>query len=147
MDNGEAKVKGEDLPPVEDVTVVDVLATTTIEKAEQVALTLIDNDVMTVAVSKGSWLPGTEEYPDAQLRVFKNETLKITLKGDAKIVKVELTATVAGAEKYGPGCFTAEGYTFEAEGTNGTWEGEAAEVTLTASANQVRLVALSVSYK
>ena len=73
-----------------------------------------------------------------QIRVFKNQT--ITFSSTKLIKKIVFTCTAQGTAKYGPGCFNAqEGYTFEAEGNTGTWEGSASSVSFTAESNQVRL--------
>jgi len=80
-----------------------------------------------------------------ELRVYKNQTLKVAGKD---IIKIEMTCTKNGTTKQGPGCFGAgapEGYTFEADGPKGTWEGKADEVSFTASSDQVRIIALVVT--
>lgn len=84
-----------------------------------------------------------------ELRVYKNQTLEIKADG-ATITKIEMTCTANGSARQGPGSWGAgapEGYTFEASGKNGTWEGSASSVKFTASSNQVRIATLSVTYK
>lgn len=79
-----------------------------------------------------------------QMRIFKNQS--ITISADVNITKIVFTCTANGTTKYGPGCFNAqEGYTFEADGKTGTWEGEATSVTFTAESNQVRVTEIVVT--
>ena len=79
-----------------------------------------------------------------QLRIFKNQS--ITISAEANIIGIEFTCTANGTAKYGPGCFAAqEGYTFEAEGKTGTWEGQATSVSFTAETNQVRVTQIVVT--
>ena len=78
-----------------------------------------------------------------QIRIFKGKT--ITLSASSNITKIVFTCTANGTTKYGPGCFNAvEGYTFEADGKTGTWEGEAKSVSFTAETNQVRATEIVV---
>ena len=93
----------------------------------------ITKDGVTIAVSNGC-MNLTDQY-----RCYKNATFTVT-STVGNIQKVEFTCTAEGTEKYGPGCFTdatAGAYTFE--GKNGTWTGDAATFTMTASTNQVRM--------
>ncbi len=95
---------------------------------------------ITIAVSSGSV---TQE----QFRVFKNSTFTVT-STVGNIKSVELTATVSGENKYGPGSLTTPTtgqYTFESEGYKGTWTGDAATFTLTASNNQIRVTQIVVT--
>jgi len=76
-----------------------------------------------------------------QLRIFKNQTITIST-ATGKLTNVKFTCTATGDEKYGPGNFTVNDngeYTYEAEGTTGTWTGSAASFTLTATTAQVRV--------
>ena len=78
-----------------------------------------------------------------QMRIFKNQSITISSTA-GNMSKIVFTCTAAGTEKYGPGCFAAqEGYSFE--GTKGTWSGDAASVTFTASSNQVRVTQIDVT--
>ena len=82
-----------------------------------------------------------------QIRVYKNQTITIS-STVGNITKVVFTCTANGENKYGPGCFAAPevgSYTFEAEGKTGTWTGDAASFSLTASSNQVRITELVVT--
>ena len=79
-----------------------------------------------------------------ELRVYKSQTLTIKAT-NATITDIEFVCTVAGAEKYGPGCFKAiDGYSYNDK--QGRWAGSASEVVFTAESNQVRIVELKVHY-
>ena len=81
-----------------------------------------------------------------QIRVFKNKS--ITISANGTISQIVFTCTVNGTAKYGPGCFAAQnGYTYEIAGKTGTWIGNAASVTFTASTNQVRITQIVVTYQ
>ena len=95
---------------------------------------------ITIAVSNGS-------VTQNQFRVFKNSTFTVT-STVGNIKSVELTAYATGENKYGPGCLTTPTtgqYTFESEGNKGTWTGDAATFTLTASKNQIRVTQIVVT--
>ena len=95
---------------------------------------------ITIAVSSGT-------VTQNQFRVFKNETFTVT-STVGNIKSVELTAYATGENKYGPGCLTTPTtgqYTFESEGNKGTWTGDAATFTLTASKNQIRVTQIVVT--
>lgn len=80
-----------------------------------------------------------------QMRIFKGKT--ITISSESVITKIEFTCTANGTAKYGPGCFAAQtGYTYEASGKKGTWEGSATSVSFTAESNQVRATQIVVTY-
>ena len=99
----------------------------------------ITKDGVTIAVSNGC-MNLTDQY-----RCYKNATFTVTSTA-GNIQKVEITCTVAGAEKYGPGCFTdATAGTYAFEDKVGTWTGDAATFSLTASLNQVRIVTCVVT--
>lgn len=92
---------------------------------------------LTIAISNGL-------ANDTQARVYKNATITFTA---AKITKIVFTCTANGAAQYGPGSFgELTGYTFEASGPTGTWEGDSASVTLTASSNQVRITKIVITF-
>ncbi len=79
-----------------------------------------------------------------QMRIFKGKT--ITISAASNITKIVFTCTANGTAKYGPGCFAAQdGYTFDASGKTGTWEGSATSVTFTAETNQVRAAQIVVT--
>ena len=96
--------------------------------------TVTKNNV-SMTVTKGI---ATDHY-----RIYKNETLTIT-SAAGNIVAVQLTCTVAGDDKYGPGCLTADEGTYTYAGTVGTWIGNASSVVFTASSNQVRATQIVV---
>ena len=78
-----------------------------------------------------------------QMRIFKNQTMRIA--SSSAITKIVFTCTANGTDKYGPGCFAAqEGYTFEADGPTGTWDGNSNGVSFTAETNQVRITEIVV---
>lgn len=104
--------------------------------------TAIDQTVNGVNIKIGNGTITTD-----QIRVFKNQTLTISVTG--LISKIEFTCTANGEAKYGPGCFgtvAPEKYTFEADGPKGTWVGETSSVAFTATANQVRITSISITY-
>lgn len=93
----------------------------------------VTKDGVTIAVSNGA-MNLTDQY-----RCYKNATFTIT-STVGNITKVELSCTAEGTEKYGPGCFTdASSGTYSFDGNAGTWTGDAPTLTMTASANQVRM--------
>lgn len=107
--------------------------------ADNVTLT---KDGITITVSNGI-LGRTDNY-----RVYKGQTITFN-STVGNITSVVFTCTANGSAKYGPGNFTdatAGSYTFESEGKTGTWTGDAASFTLTASSNQVRATEIVVNY-
>ena len=95
----------------------------------------ITKDRVTFKVSNGSIANYTDNSGNEyhEYRIYKNATIKFsTTKG--KIVKIEFLCTsVNPATGFGT---NVEGMTFD--GNNGTWTGNAVNVTFTASAKQVR---------
>ena len=82
---------------------------------------------------------------DSQFRIFKSQTITFKATGD-NLTKIVFTCTANGTAKYGPGNFAAtSGYTFEADGKEGTWTGNASTLTLTAEAAQVRATQIVVT--
>ena len=82
-----------------------------------------------------------------ELRIYKSQTWTVSAASGYKISKIEFECTVAGDEKYGPGCFgevTPGEYSYSQK--VGTWEGSAQSVAFKATTNQVRIVSLSVTY-
>ena len=96
----------------------------------------ITKNGVTMVVSQGVV---TDHY-----RIYKNQTLTISAAGKT-ITSIEITCTVAGEEKYGPGCFVTETPTYTYSEKIGTWTGEATEVIFTASSNQVRATQIVVT--
>ena len=81
---------------------------------------------------------------DSQFRIFKGMTITFMGVG-TQIKKIVFACTANGTAKYGPGNFTGTGYTYEEEGNQGTWEGDASMVTLTAETAQVRATSIVVT--
>jgi DNA/RNA endonuclease YhcR with UshA esterase domain len=82
---------------------------------------------------------------DSEFRIFKSQTITFKATGD-NLTKIVFTCTANGTAKYGPGNFAAtSGYTFEADGKEGTWTGNASTLTLTAEAAQVRATQIVVT--
>ena len=84
-----------------------------------------------------------------ELRIYKNNTLEFTAATGYVLTKIEFVCTANGTAKQGPGSFGAgapSGYSFDAEGPNGKWEGSSSSVKFTATDNQVRIKELKVSY-
>lgn len=101
----------------------------------------IAKDDITISVSNGCM------NLDNQYRCYSGADFTVTSTGN-NIVKVEITCTANGEEKYGPGCFTnpsAGTYTFEAESQVGTWIGNAASFTMNAT-KQVRISKIVVTF-
>ena len=82
---------------------------------------------------------------ESHYRIYKNQTLTVT-STVGNIAKIEFTCTANGDEKYGPGCFTASTGEYGHDGAAvGTWTGDAATITFTASTNQVRATQIVVT--
>ncbi len=99
----------------------------------------ITKDGVTIATTQGIFGNGS------QYRIYKSQTFTVT-STEGNIQKIEFTCTASGTAKYGPGCFTdptAGTYTYD--GMVGTWVGDAASVSLTASLNQVRATKIVVT--
>lgn len=97
----------------------------------------VSKDGVTLNVSNGVVTNG-------QYRIYKSQTLVV--KSTAGNIKsIEFTCTKEGTTKEGPGCFTVDGGTYTYEGKVGTWVGDAATVTFTASLNQVRATQIVVT--
>lgn len=102
---------------------------------------LIAKEGITIAVSDGC-MNLTDHY-----RCYQGADFTITSTG-AKIVKVEITCTESGDTKYGPGCLTNPTmgtYSFEEDGFVGTWIGNAASFSLSAT-KQVRISKVVVTF-
>lgn len=88
---------------------------------------------------------GNSAFAAAQYRFSKGSTTTFS-STVGNITKIEFTCTASGDAKYGPGCFTnpsAGSYSFSDK--TGTWTGNAASFTLTASSNQVRATTIVVT--
>ena len=101
----------------------------------------ITKDDVTITFSNGC-MNLTDHY-----RCYADANLTISSTG-SKIVKVEITCTAKGNEKYGPGCLTNPTvgiYDFEEEGNVGTWIGQADTFTLKAT-RQIRITKIVVTF-
>ena len=101
----------------------------------------VTKDVITIETTSGNSAFAATEY-----RFSKGSTTTFS-SSVGNITKVVFTCTANGTSKYGPGCFSkpSEGsYTYS--GKTGTWTGNAASFTLTASSNQVRATKIEVTY-
>ncbi len=84
---------------------------------------------------------------DTQIRIFKGQTLKISVSSGV-ITKAVFTCTANGTSQYGPGCFTGDDNYTAGTGDTGTWalDTGSASFTLTASSNQVRITSIEITY-
>lgn len=101
----------------------------------------VTKDGISIATSNGA-------FKANQYRVYKSATFTVT-STVGNITKVVVTCTANGTQKQGPGNFTkatAGEYTYETSGKTGTWTGNAATFTMTASSNQVRMTTVEVTY-
>lgn len=84
-------------------------------------------------------------FNDAEYRFYKSSNTEISV-SSGKIERIEFTCTASGDAKYGPGSVTASTGDYAYEGKVGTWTGSAGSVTFTASKNQMRATAITVTY-
>lgn len=96
----------------------------------------ITKDGVTIQTSNGA-------FAAAQYRIYKSATFTVS-STVGNITKVVITCTANGSTKYGPGSFTGDNYK-ASTGKEGTWSGNAASLTLTASNNQVRATKVEVT--
>ena len=101
----------------------------------------VTKEGVTMTVSSG--ILGTYNN-EMHYRIYKNQTLVLT-STVGNITSVQFTCTANNDEKYGPGCFTVDGGDYTYSGAVGTWTGDAATITFTASANQVRATQIVVT--
>ena len=83
-----------------------------------------------------------------ELRVYAGKVLEVKAADGYVLNKIEFVCTANGEEKQGPGAWgtgAPTGYTFDAEGPNGKWEGSSATVSFTAE-KQVRIKEMKVSF-
>lgn len=100
----------------------------------------VTKDGITITASNGV-LGRTDNY-----RFYKGSTATFA-STVGNITKVVFTCTTSGTSQYGPGNFespSAGSYNYD--GTAGTWTGDAASFTLTASGAQVRATKIEVTY-
>lgn len=96
----------------------------------------ITKNGVTIQTSNGA-------FAAAQYRIYKSATFTVS-STVGNITKVVITCTTNGSAKHGPGCFTGDNYK-ASTGKEGTWSGNAAKLTLTASNNQVRATKVEVT--
>lgn len=102
----------------------------------------ITKNGVTIQTSNGAFAATDYNTKAAQYRIYKSATFTVS-STVGNITKVVITCTANGSAKYGPGCFTGDNYT--STGKEGTWSGNAASLTLTASSNQVRATKVEVT--
>lgn len=103
----------------------------------------ITKDGVTIKTSNGAFAATDYKTKAAQYRIYKSATFTVS-STVGNITKVVITCTANGSAKQGPGCFTGDNYT-ASTGKEGTWSGNAASLTLTASNNQVRATKVEVT--
>lgn len=103
----------------------------------------ITKDGVTIQTSNGAFAATDYKTQVAQYRIYKSETFTVS-STVGNITKVVITCTANGTAKYGPGSFTGDNYK-ASTGKDGTWSGNAAKLTLTASSNQVRATKVEVT--
>ena len=107
----------------------------------------VTKDGITISTTNGLFAAENYKTKAGEYRVYKNQTFTVT-STVGNITKVVVTCAANGTAKYGPGNFTdatAGEYTFESDGATGTWSGDAATFSLTASKNQVRMTKVEVT--
>lgn len=98
---------------------------------------------VTIQTNKGAFAATDYNTKVAQYRIYKSA--KFTVSSTVgNITKVVITCTANGSTRFGPGCFTGDNYK-ASTGKEGTWSGNAASLTLTASNNQVRATKVEVT--
>lgn len=103
----------------------------------------ITKDGVTIKTSNGAFAATDYKTKAAQYRIYKSATFTVS-STVGNITKVVITCTANGSAKQGPGCFTGDNYK-ASTGKEGTWSGNAAKLTLTASNNQVRATKVEVT--
>ena len=103
----------------------------------------ITKDGVTIKTSNGAFAATDYKTKAAQYRIYKSATFTVS-STVGNITKVVITCTANGSAKQGPGCFTGDNYK-ASTGKEGTWSGNAASLTLTASSNQVRATKVEVT--
>ena len=98
---------------------------------------------VTIQTSNGAFAATDYNTKAAQYRIYKSATFTVS-STVGNITKVVITCTANGSAKHGPGCFTGDNYK-ASTGKEGTWSGNAASLTLTASNNQVRATKVEVT--
>ncbi len=97
----------------------------------------ITKDGVTVSVTRGCLGLGFH------YRCYKGETLTVSSTAGT-ISGIAFECTAEGDNQYGPGNFTASTGDYSYEGAIGTWTGNAAEASFTATGAQVRITKITV---
>ena len=103
----------------------------------------ITKNGVTIQTTNGAFAATDYNTKAAQYRIYKTATFTVS-STVGNITKVVITCTADGNAKYGPGSFTGDKYK-ASTGNEGTWSGNAASLTLTASSNQVRATKVEVT--
>lgn len=101
--------------------------------------TKLTKDAITI---KATVLNGTKGY----YQTYKSQDITISCT-NGNITKIVFTCTASGDKQYGPGCYKKKSGNYSTSDKVGTWTGNAASVTLTASSNQVRMTKIDVTYE
>ena len=101
--------------------------------------TKLTKDAITI---KATVLNGTKGY----YQTYKSQDITISCT-NGNITKIVFTCTASGDKQYGPGCYKEKSGNYSTSDKVGTWTGNAASVTLTASSNQVRMTKIDVTYE
>lgn len=99
----------------------------------------VTKDGITISTTAGGFAAPQFRFAKGSVNTFTSTVGNIT--------KVEFTCTASGTTKWGPGCFTdpsTGSYTYADK--VGTWTGDAASFTITASSAQVRATQIVVTY-
>lgn len=108
--------------------------------------TSITKEKVTITISNGTF------NNDGNYRVYKGETITISVPEGGKITKIEFTCTASGTNKYGPGNLSLSTGTTGNYGYSdkvGTWtvgDTSTNSVTLIASGSQIRATQIVVNY-
>ncbi len=138
--NGVTKEEGGETPPVTGGIVFDPTTDLGTQAGSSTGEDYVTKSGVTIAASPTGSFGNGQQY-----RVYKGSTFTVSSTA-GNIVKIEISCTASGDEKYGPGCYTnvtPGTYTFE--GTEGTWTGSATTVTMDATSNQVRMTKVVVT--
>lgn len=100
--------------------------------------TKLTKDAITI---KATVLNGTQGF----YQTYKSQDITISCT-NGNITKIVFTCTASGDKQYGPGCYKKKSGNYSISDKVGTWTGNAASVTLTASSNQVRMTKIDVTY-
>ena len=108
-------------------------------------VTVLSKDNITLKIEKNTASSTGTFGRDDQYRIYKGNTLTISSSA-GNIQKVEFTCTASDAAQYGPGNFTdATVGEYAYSDKVGTWTGDVASFTITASGAQVRATQIVVT--